>query len=120
MKQSLSRVFAILAVLPFLLGPFLLGPVLLGPVLLGPVLLGGSPPAHSAERTVTLSVDMWCPSCPYIIKRTLARVPGVLDVNVSFDDQVAVVRFDDGRTSVTALTQATADVGFPSEPLTAN
>ena len=100
MKQSLSRVFAILAFLP--------------------VLLGGSLPALSAERTVTLSVDMWCPSCPYIIKRTLAQVPGVLEVKVSFDDQVAIVRFDDGRTSVTELTQATANVGFPSEPLATN
>ena len=100
MKQSLSRVLAILAFLP--------------------VLLGVSLPALSAERTVTLSVDMWCPSCPYIIKRTLAQVPGVLEVKVSFDDQVAIVRFDDGRTSVTELTQATANVGFPSEPLATN
>ena len=100
MKPSLSRVLAILVFLP--------------------VLLGGSLPALSAERTVTLSVDMWCPSCPYIIKRTLAQVPGVLEVKVSFDDQVAIVRFDDGRTSVTELTQATANVGFPSEPLATN
>ena len=100
MKPSLSRVLAILAFLP--------------------VLLGVSLPALSAERTVTLSVDMWCPSCPYIIKRTLAQVPGVLEVKVSFDDQVAIVRFDDGRTSVTELTRATANVGFPSEPLATN
>ena len=100
MKPSLSRVFAILTFLP--------------------ILLGSSLPALSAERTVTLSVDMWCPSCPYIIKRTLAQVPGVLEVKVSFDDQVAIVRFDDGRTSVTELTQATANVGFPSEPLATN
>jgi mercuric ion binding protein len=85
-----------------------------------PALLGGSLPALSAEQTVTLSVKMWCPSCPYIIKRTLAKVPGVKDVNVSYDDQVAIVRFDDDKTDVTALTQATADVGFPSEPLATN
>ncbi len=100
MKPSLSRVFTILAFLP--------------------VLLGGSLPAYSAEQTVTLSVDMWCPSCSYIIKRTLAEVPGVLVVKVSYDDQVAIVRFDDEKTGVSALTQATADVGFPSEPLLTN
>jgi mercuric ion binding protein len=100
MKQPLSRVITILAFLA--------------------VLPGGSLPALSAERSVTLSVKMWCPSCPYIIKRTLAKVPGVLDVNVSYDDQVAIVQFDDERTSVTELTQATADVGFPSEPLATN
>lgn len=100
MKQLLSRVLTVLAFLP--------------------VLLGGSAPALSAEQTVTLSVGMWCASCPYIIKRTLARVPGVLDVSVSYDDQVAIVRFDDDKTDVTALTRATADVGFPSKPLAVN
>ncbi len=100
MKQLLSRVLTVLAFLP--------------------VLLGSSPPALSAEQTVTLSVDMWCASCPYIIQRTLAEVPGVLDVNVSYDDQVAIVRYDDDRTDVTALTQATADVGFPSQPVATN
>ena len=100
MKPPLSRVFTILAFLP--------------------VLLGGGLPAYSAEQTVTLSVDMWCPSCSYIIKRTLAEVPGVLVVKVSYDDQVAIVRFDDDKTGVSALTQATADVGFPSEPLLTN
>ncbi len=83
-------------------------------------LLGGALAALSAEQTVTLSVNMWCPSCPYIIKRTLAKVPGVLDVEVSYDDQVAIVRFDDETTDVATLTQATADVGFPSEPVVTN
>ena len=85
------------------------------------VALFGSPLlASAAEQTVTLNVPMWCASCPYIVKRTLAEVPGVLDVNVSYDDQVAIVRFDDDKTDVSALTQATADVGFPSEPLATN
>jgi len=83
-------------------------------------LLVGSLPALSAERTVTLSVKMWCPSCPYIVKNSLAEVPGVLNVKVSYDDQMAIVRFDDDKTNVTELTQATADVGFPSKPLAAN
>ena len=79
--------------------------------------LFGTPfPALAAEQTVTLSVAMWCASCPYIVKQTLAQVPGVLDVNVSYDDQVAVVLFDDERTDVAALTIATAEVGFPATP----
>ena len=92
--------------------------------LLGLALLAGilalTRPALAAEQTITLKVKMWCPSCPYIVKRTLQDVAGVLDVNVSYDDQVAIVRFDDDRTGVTALTQATADVGFPSKPLATN
>ena len=74
----------------------------------------------AAERTVTLSVKMGCPTCPYIVKRSLARVAGVMDVRVSFGDQIAIVRFDDAKTSVATLSQATADVGFPSEPVAAN
>ncbi|MEE9267600.1 MAG: cation transporter [Gammaproteobacteria bacterium] len=100
MKPSLSRVFTILAFYP--------------------VLLGGSLPALSAEQTVTLRVGLWCPSCSYIIKQTVAQVPGVLVVKVSYDDRVAIVRFDDDKTGVSALTQATAGVGFPSKPLLTN
>jgi len=92
--------------------------------LLGLALLAGilalTRPALAAEQTITLKVKMWCPSCPYIVKRTLQDVAGVLDVNVSYDDQVAIVRFDDAKTGVAALTQATADVGFPSAPVATN
>lgn len=83
-------------------------------------LLGAALPALSAERTVTLSVAMWCRTCPYIVSRVLEATDGVLAVDVSYDKQVAVVRFDDERTDVAALTQATADVGFPSEPVAVN
>ena len=79
--------------------------------------LGAPGAAISGEQTVTLNVGMDCPTCPYIVKRSLQRVGGVLDVKVSYADQIAVVRFDDGRTSVGALTQATASVGFPSKRL---
>ena len=89
-------------------------------LVLSATVFASAAPSLAAEQTVTLSVRMWCPSCPYIIKRSLAKVPGVLDVNVSYDDQVANVRFDDQKTNVATLTQATADVGFPSEPLAKN
>ena len=75
------------------------------------VLSGG---ARAAEQTVTLKVDMWCPSCPYIIKRSLMDVSGVKEVTTSYEKQIAVVRFDNELTGVSALTQATADLGFPS------
>ncbi len=74
----------------------------------------------AADRTVTLGVTMGCPTCPYIVKQSLAKVAGVLDVSVSYGDQIAIVRFDDQKTSVATLSQATADVGFPSEPVAAN
>jgi mercuric ion binding protein len=84
------------------------------------VVVAWTPPALSAEQTATLSVKMWCASCPYIVKRSLERVAGVLNVRVSYKDQAAVVRYDADRTSVAALTAATAEVGFPSSSVATN
>ena len=71
--------------------------------------------AMAGERTVTLTVDnMTCASCPYIVKKTLAAVPGVHDVKVSYQDRTALVTFEDSETDVTVLTAATARAGFPS------
>ena len=75
--------------------------------------------ALAAERSVTLKVDtMNCPACPYIIKQSLARIDGVIEVRVSFAEKKAQVTFDDGKTDVAALIAATTDVGFPSRVLT--
>jgi mercuric ion binding protein len=69
----------------------------------------------AAERTVRLAVDgMTCPGCSYIVKKTLASMPGVAKVDVSLAEKAAVVTFDDAKTDVAALTEATAGVGFPS------
>ena len=77
--------------------------------------------AAATDRTVTLQVDnMYCASCPYIVKKTLAAVPGVKDVSVSYKNKTAVVIFDSARTNVAALTDATFEMGYPSEPLAAN
>src|SRR5699024_10661666 len=72
-------------------------------------------PAFAGQRTVTLEVDnMTCVSCPYIVEQSLERVPGVTAVQVSFEDKTATVTFDDTQASVTELTQATRNVGYPS------
>lgn len=74
-----------------------------------------SPATFATERTVTLAVDkMTCASCPYIVKQTLTRLPGVKHAEVSFEHKNAVVTFDDATTNVTALTKATSEAGFPS------
>ena len=80
-------------------------------------ILGGFGKAFAGQQTVTLSVEMGCPTCPYIVKGSLKKVAGVLDVKVSYADQQAVVRFDDAQTNVSALTDATRSVGFPSKRL---
>ncbi len=64
---------------------------------------------------MTLAVkNMTCASCPYIVKNSLVAVPGVSKAEVSFEDKSATVTFNDEKTSITALTEATANAGYPS------
>lgn len=73
------------------------------------------PPAFAGERTVTLLVDnMTCELCPPIVKKSLARVPGVAKADVSAVEGTATVVFDDQKTSIAALVDATANAGYPS------
>ncbi|MEX1214447.1 mercury resistance system periplasmic binding protein MerP [Saccharospirillum sp.] len=72
-------------------------------------------PALAAQQTVTLSVPgMTCVACPFTVKAALNRVEGVSSVDVRYDERDATVTFDDEKTSVEALTQATTNAGYPS------
>ena len=71
--------------------------------------------AQAAPQTVTLDVPgMTCAACPITVKTALAKVAGVEKTDVSFERREAVVTYDDARTTVAALTQATAGAGYPS------
>lgn len=71
--------------------------------------------AWVTPRTVTLSIPgMTCAACPITIKAALKKVPGVTDVDVSYERLEAVVTFDDARTNTAALIKATTDAGYPS------
>lgn len=90
---------------------------LLGAATIAAMLIVGNA-AIAGERTVTLAVDnMWCAGCAYMVKQALAEQTGVLDVDVSYDDKRAAVVFDDSKIGIPALTEATAQAGFPSKPL---
>ena len=74
--------------------------------------------AMAAERTVTLAVDnMYCSACPYTVKQSLAKVVGVGEVAVSYEKKTAIVTYDDQKTTLAALTQATTQAGYPSHPI---
>ena len=82
------------------------------------VTLTSASAALADEQTVTLALDnLFCVTCPYIVKQTLVRIDGVSAVEVSYREQTAVVTFDDDMTDVAALTTATGDAGFPSRPV---
>ena len=83
------------------------------------IALSAAGTAMAAEKTVTLAVKgMHCSACPYIVKQSLAKVGGVGNVAVSYEKQTATVTFDDGKTNVAALIQATTQAGYPSQPIT--
>lgn len=74
-----------------------------------------SAPALAASKTVTLSVTgMICATCPITVKKALNKVEGVEKIEISFEKKEAVVTFDDAKTKVEALLEATKNAGFPS------
>jgi periplasmic mercuric ion binding protein len=73
--------------------------------------------AFAAEQTVALAVqNMYCAACPHTVKASLEAVPGVAKVAVSYQDKTAIVTFDDSKTDVKTLTDATTSAGYPSAP----
>jgi mercuric ion binding protein len=75
--------------------------------------------ATAAQKTVTLAVkNMYCAACPYIVKQSLAQVPGVANVAVSFAKKTATVTYDDQQATLAKLTAATTAAGYPSTPVT--
>jgi mercuric ion binding protein len=69
----------------------------------------------AAEQTLTLAVDnMYCEACPYIVKESLAMVPGVETVAVSYEQKSATVTYDDQTATIDALISATTRAGYPS------
>lgn len=74
-----------------------------------------SVPVLAATKTVTLSVSkMTCAACPITVKKALEKVEGVEKTEVSFEKKEAVVTFDDAKTKVEALVDATKNAGYPS------
>lgn len=71
--------------------------------------------APKTVKTITLSVPgMTCASCPITVKTALGKVDGVEKTEVSFEKKEAVVTFDEAKTKVEALTEATKNAGYPS------
>lgn len=74
-----------------------------------------SAPAWAASQTVTLSVPgMTCAACPLTVKKALTRVEGVTKVEVSFENREVLVTFDDSKTNVQALSEASENAGYPA------
>lgn len=74
-----------------------------------------SAPAWAATQTVTLLVTgMTCAACPITVKKALNKVEGVETIEVNLEKKEALVTFDDAKTTVEALLEATKNAGYPS------
>ena len=74
-----------------------------------------SAPAWAARQTVTLLVTgMTCAACPITIKKALNKVEGVETIEINLEKKEALVTFDDAKTTVEALLEATKNAGYPS------
>ncbi|MCJ8322464.1 MAG: cation transporter [Rhizobiales bacterium] len=69
--------------------------------------------AQAAEVTTMFHVpDMFCASCPYIVKGAISEVEGVISVVTSLAERMAIITYDDEITNLAALLEATANVGY--------
>ena len=79
------------------------------------LLASSSLSAFAAPKTVTLEVPtMNCVTCPFTVKKALQNVDGVSKAEVTYENKLAVVTFDDEKTTINALTEATTNAGYPS------
>lgn len=89
--------------------------VLAGSWLVAPTLQAAG---AAKQETVTLDVkNMTCNMCPITVRKALEKVPGVIEAEAKYEgDGVgwAKITFDPAKTGVEALTEATANAGYPS------
>jgi len=125
---------SLLGVRALAVGALIVSPYLIGPspatatqraqaAVAGP---GSAPGAQASStpasvRQVVLEVEgMTCRACPKTVSTALKDVDGVYSVDATYEPPEAVVRFDPDKTSVETLTQATENVGYPSQPKSAS
>ena len=66
-------------------------------------------------KQAVLSVEgMTCAACSVTVGKSLKRVNGVQEANVTLTPPEAVVNYDPDRVNVDQLTEATKNVGYPS------
>ena len=71
--------------------------------------------ALAADRTATFTVkNMTCSTCPLTIKVAVKRIDGVRDVQVDYEKKLAMVAYDDVRTTTGAIATAMSNAGFPA------
>ena len=78
--------------------------------------LDGKDQSKSALETVSLSIGgMSCANCVATVERSLRKVPGVIDVNVSLETERAVVEIAKGAGKIEDLKRAVRAAGYETD-----
>lgn len=71
--------------------------------------------ASAEEQTVTLAVEkMHCALCPLTVQKAIEGVRDVLEVDVSFERQEAVVTYEDTVAGLEKIASASTNAGYPA------
>ncbi|MEQ8651472.1 MAG: cation transporter [Kiloniellales bacterium] len=77
-----------------------------------PVLVSAAQAAET-EQTATFDVPgMTCALCPVTVRKAMEGVAGVKSVTVDFDARTATVVFDPAKTTIDAISAASANAGY--------
>ena len=70
---------------------------------------------HVREAALMLS-GITCAACVWLIEQRVARIPGVLGINLNYATHRAQVRWDTRRTRLAAIVEAIAALGYRARP----
>ena len=77
-----------------------------------------TPNEKDASITQTFSVqNMTCAACPITVRKAILRVEGVRKVDVNFEKKMVTTTYDPAKANPTAIAEASAEVGFPAQPV---
>ena len=72
-------------------------------------------PAFAAQKTVTLDIPgMDCEICPITVRTALKKLPGVVSATATPQTKEEVVVYDDTKTNIKQIINATTQAGYPS------
>ncbi len=82
-------------------------------VLIALIVFTGSPLFAGEIKSITLDVTgMTCKACPKVIKKAVSRVEGVSEVDVSYKEKEARVKFDPDETNAKEIITAVKKAGY--------
>jgi copper chaperone len=68
------------------------------------------------DKTKLVVTGMHCASCSSLIDETLEELPGVVSSSTDLRRETTTVEYDPAQTSVSALADEIAKLGYPAYP----